>query len=179
MPPKRKHPGYLTQYAKHAGLSKEGARKQLTRVGIDYFKPFDFEDADVRRMAARHADRVKTEKPVYTEDLNDDGGGETEEPLSGDPVIAESQRKREKFRAYLTEIKYLREVGQLVEREKVEAEMFRLAKQVCDAVRNISNRVAGRVAAESDHRKVKAMLDVEIEQALEALVEQGRRQVAA
>lgn len=178
MTPKRKHPGYLTKYAQHAGISKEGARKQLARVGINYFEPFDFEDADMRRMAARHADRVKSEKPVYTEDVEDDASMPAES-VSADPVIAESQRKREKFRAYLTEIKYLREVGQLVDRGKVEAEMFSLAKQVCDAVRNISNRVAGKVAVESDHRKVKAILDAEIEQALEALVQQGRRPAAA
>lgn len=176
---KRKHPGYLTEYAKHAGISKEGARKQLARVGIDYFQPFDFAEADLRRMAARHADRVKTPKVTYTDGVDSEASEPASEPTSDDPIIADSQRRREKFRSYLTELEYLRQVGKLVEREKVEAELFRLSKMVCDAMRNISNRVAGKVAAESDHRKVKGILDQEIEQALQALSEHGRKQVAA
>ena len=47
--PHKKRPGYLTEYAAHAGISKQAASVQLKRVGINYLEPFDF--AEARRAA--------------------------------------------------------------------------------------------------------------------------------
>jgi hypothetical protein len=169
---RKKRPGYLTAYANHAGITKTAAAEQLKRVGIDYFTPFDFEEADRLRLAARHADRAKFAKPIYVqsgenplgEDAGDDGQGASE-----DPALAESQRKKEEFRAKLVELEYEERVGTLVRKEDVEKEVFRIGRLVRDAVLNVPSRLAGILAAESDQRKVHDLLEAELRQALEAL----------
>lgn len=36
-------PGYLAEYARHRGVTSQAARKQLTRLGVDYYKEFDWD----------------------------------------------------------------------------------------------------------------------------------------
>lgn len=169
---RKKRPGYLTAYANHAGITKTAAAKQLARVGIDYFKPFDHAEADRLRKAARHADRAKFAKPIYVQPgdnpLGDDAGDEDFEP-SKDPAIAKSQAKKEEFRAKLVELEYEERVGNLLRRDETEKEWFRRGRQVRDAVLNVAARLDGILAAESDQRKVRDLLETELRQALESL----------
>jgi hypothetical protein len=159
-------PGYLTAYAKHAGISKQAAAKQLARVGIDYLQTFDFADADRKRAAAKHADRQSL--AVYTDDPDDDDddsvGGQKK-----DPVFAQSQARRELFRSKIAELEFLERVGTVVDKEQGEAEQFRVGRQVRDALLTIPDRLSGVLAAETDQRKIHAILMQELRQALEAL----------
>lgn len=171
----KRRPGYLTAYAKHAGISKPAAAEQLKRVGIDYMQPFEFEEADKRREAARHADRAAFAKPIYLapgespRDPDEPGVpvGQDEEGKS--PAFAHHQAEKEKFKAKLAELDYLERIGKLVEKEKVEAEAFRIGQLVRDAMLNVPSRLAGVLAAETDQRRVHDLLEQEIRQALEAL----------
>lgn len=169
---RKKRPGYLTAYANHAGITKTAAAEQLKRVGVDYFKPFDFQEADRLRKAARHADRAKFAKPIYVQSgddqLGDDAGDDDHEYLE-DPALAQSQRKKEEFRAKLVELEYEERVGTLVRKDDVEKEQFRIGRLVRDAVLNVPARLAGILAAETDQRKVHDLLEKELRQALEAL----------
>lgn len=165
----KKRPGHLTQYAKHADITKQAAAKQLARVGIDYLQPFDFEDADRRREAARHADRQHLSASIYLDDrLEDDEIPEPEEDKKH-PVFARSQARKELFRSKLAELEFLERVGKVVDKEKGEAEQFRLGRLVRDAMLNIPDRLAGVLAAETDQRKIHELLMKEIRQSLEAL----------
>lgn len=170
----KKRPGHLTEYAKHAGISKQAAAKQLTRVGIDYFQPFDFAEADRKREAARHADRQHLAAPIY-DDQDDDQAPATEDDSTAvddgkkDPIFARSQARKELFRAKLAELEFLQKVGEVIDKHKVEAEWFRLSRLVRDGMLNIPDRLAGVLAAETDQRKIHELLLREIRQALEAL----------
>lgn len=169
---RKKRPGYLTAYANHAGITKTAAAKQLQRVGIDYFTAFDFADADRLRQAARHADRAKFAKPIYVQSGEDPLGGDAGDDAletSDDPALAQSQRKKEEFRAKLVELEYEERVGTLVRKDEVEKEYFRKGRLVRDAVLNVPARLAGILAAETDQRKVHDQLETELRQALEAL----------
>jgi hypothetical protein len=169
---RKKRPGYLTAYANHAGITKTAAAEQLKRVGIDYFKEFDFADADRRRKAARHPGRAKFAKPIYAqpgEDPLGDEAGDDDPEESSDPTIAEHQREKEKWRAKLVELEYEERVGTLVRKDEVEKEQFRLGRLVRDGILNIPSRLAGILAAETDQRKVHDLLETELRQALEAL----------
>lgn len=42
----RKGTGYLSAYARHAGILKQGMAKLLQRAGIDYSRPFDWDAVD-------------------------------------------------------------------------------------------------------------------------------------
>lgn len=161
-----KRPGYLKQYAIHAGISRQAAADQLERVGIDYLAPFDFSEADKRRAAARHADRSAFATPIY----DPQGDDELVDPeTKKHPKFIESQARREMFKANLTELEYLEQVGKLIPAEQVDREWFELARLVRDTMLNIPARIADQLAHETDQRKVQDMLEAEIYQALEAI----------
>ena len=170
---KSKRPGYLTQYAKHAGITKTAAAEQLKRVGIDYMQAFDFAEADRRRQAARSADRMPFAKPIYSastppvtpEQERDDPSKDGEEK---NPVYAEHQAKREFYRAELTRLEFEERIGLLIQAEAVATEWFRLTRIVKDAVMNVPSRLAGVLASINDERKVHDILEAELRQALEA-----------
>ncbi|MDF0673240.1 MAG: hypothetical protein P0120_02700 [Nitrospira sp.] len=136
-------------------------------------EPFDFADADRRREAARHADRVPFSKPIYGQS-GDDNDPDT--PPSGDnpndPKIqsfSEAQTKERVFRAKLSELEFLTRTGQLVGKEQVKTDAFRLGRMIRDAMLNLPYRLAGVIAAETDPEKIHDLLTKEIRQALEAL----------
>lgn len=171
-PVRKKRPGYLTAYANHARIKKTAAAKQLQRVGIDYMQAFEFAEADRLRAAARHADREKFAKPIYVEP----GADPLDDRTSGvsaaeNPAFAQSQARKELFRAKLVELEYEERIGSLVLKSASEAEAFRLGRLVRDAILNVPSRLAGILAAEMDQRTVHDLLDRELRQALEVLAE--------
>lgn len=174
---KRSRPGYLTAYAKHAGMSIASASEALRRVGIDYREPFDFADADRRREAARHADRVPFSKPKPFYSQSDAGANPSGDPPGTDQPapqlqsFSEVQTRERHFKAELARLEFEERIGKLVSVEKVEAEAFRTGRQVRDAMLNIPDRVAGILAAETDQRNIHVILTKEIRQTLEALAD--------
>lgn len=164
---KSKRPGYLTQYAAHAGITKTAAAEQLKRVGIDYMKPFEFSEADRKRQAARSADRMPFAKPIYSDPpLNDSAKGEEDDELF---IYAEHQAKREFYKAETAKLEYEERIRTLIEAKKVDEEWFRLTRIVRDAISNIPSRLAGVLASESDEQKVNRILEKELRDALEAI----------
>ena len=162
----KKRPGYLTEYAAHAGISKQAASVQLTRVGIDYLQPFEFADADRRREAARHAARAQFSAPIYGDPNTED---EVDPETKKDPTFIESQARREMYKAYLTELQYRREAGELIEAETVEKEWFRIGRLVRDTLRTIAPRLSAQLASESDPFRCEQLIDAEVDRALEVL----------
>lgn len=175
---KKSRPGHLTKYAKHAGISIASASEALRRVGIDYMESFDFEDADRRRESARHADRVPFSKPVVYRQSSDEDNPTDDQPTGTDQnnhqlqSFSEVQTRERHFKAKLAELEFLARVGKLVERDKVEAEAFRISRLVRDGMLNIPDRLTGVLAAETDQRKIYELLTKEIRQALEALADE-------
>ncbi|HMS83080.1 MAG TPA: hypothetical protein PKD12_05490 [Nitrospira sp.] len=164
----KSRPGYLTQYAKHAGMALSSASEALRRIGVDYRQPFDFADADRRREAARHAARVPFAKPIYSSNEDNDP---VDPETKKDPKFIESQARREMFKAHLTELEYLEQVGKLIPVHVVDREWFELARLVRDAMLNIPTRIADQLARETDQRKVQDLLEAEIYHAIESIVE--------
>lgn len=161
-----KRPGYLKQYATHAGISRQAAADQLERVGIDYLQPFDFSEADKRREAARHADRAAFATPIYNTNADEDP---VDPETKKDPKFIASQARREMFRAKMAELDYLERVSKLIPAEDVDREWFELARLVRDTMLNIPARIADQLAHETDQRKVQDLLEQEIYQALESI----------
>lgn len=171
---RRRRPGYLTQYAAHAGITKTAAAEQLKRVGINYLEPFDFADADRRRHAMRHADRAPFAKPIYDEGSlgaasSDEGTGAGDGQGNKHPIFSESQARRELYRAKMAQLEYEEKCGQLIRADEVEQAAFRMSRQVRDAILSIPARLAGILAAESEQRRIHELLEQELRQALEAL----------
>lgn len=155
----------LSLYAEHAGISIEAARKRLRRLGIDYFQPFNFEEADRKFLESRHASRSSQ---IYMDDTDEDVDPQTKKH----PKFIESQARREKFKADLTEIEFHRQAGRLILAADVDKEWFRIGRIVRDTLKNLGPRLGAQLAAETDPVKCEQMLDEEIDRALEVLNEQ-------
>lgn len=171
---KQSRPGYLTKYARHAGISLASASEALRRVGIDYMEPFDFGDADRRREAARHADRVLLSKPIYGPSDDDTAHADEQKADfdSGQPGLgsfSEEQTRERHFKAKLAELEYMERVKTLIKAEDVETKWFELARLVRDSMLNIPARLADQLAHETDQRKVHDLLEQEIYRALESI----------
>lgn len=166
----QRRPGFLTRYAKHAGITVRTAAGQLQRVGINYHAQFDFADADRRREAWLRADEALVAQGYASEADADIGTfvGETVGPLG------KAQAHERHFKARLAELEFLERVGTVVDKQQVETEAFRIARQVRDALLTIPDRLAGVIAAESDGTKIRDLLVKEINLALTALAEAPR-----
>ncbi len=179
MSKRKKRPGFLSQYAKHAGIALSSAAEQLRRVGVNYLEEFDFDHADKLRLAMRHADRAPFAKPIYcaaAETAGQESGNlDPNEAalLNVNPTFAEAQTRERVFKAKLAELEFDERIGKLVFRDVVEAEAFRIGRLVRDAVLNVPSRLAGILAAEMDQRRVHDLLEKELRQALEALAIDG------
>lgn len=171
MEEKKRRPGYLTDYARHAGISKQAAAKQLNRLGIDYRQPFDFDEVDRLWAAHRHVSRLAfTKAEILADDeVQDALDGFDEAQPKASPALVAVQLEKEKVRTALLQLEYRKALGELVEKNKVEEEADRVARTVRDAIMNVAARVGGILAAESDRRKVEEILDREHRQALETL----------
>lgn len=153
----------LSLYAEHASISIEAARKRLKRLGIDYLQPFSFEDADRQFQESRHVGRGGP--------LDLDDAEEVDPETKKHPKFIESQARREKYKADLTELEYLREVGKLIPAEQVDKEWFRIGRIVRDTLKNIGPRLRAQLAAENDPFKCEQMLDEETDRILELMNE--------
>jgi hypothetical protein len=49
--------GFLSAYAAHCGISKQAAAKLLRRAGINYHRPFNWDEVDRMLDGARHPGR--------------------------------------------------------------------------------------------------------------------------
>jgi hypothetical protein len=154
-----KRPGFLKQYAEHAGLAVAPAARALRRIGIDYTQPFDFQEADRLRAEARSAYRSPASRKRKSE--------------PGDRILslAEEQRKKEHFRARLMQLQFRRLKGELVSVRDVERDVFAAFRQCRDSLLGIPDRIAGIVAAESDQHRVHQLIAQEIREVLNGLQE--------
>ena len=80
-----------------------------------------------------------------------------------------AQKRRTIALAVREELRNRKIEGELVSRSEIEAQWFKVGRQVRDALMNIPARVAGLVAAEKKQDKCFAILEKEIRQALEGL----------
>lgn len=163
-PGPKRDPKSLESYARHAGISAEGAKKNLKRVHIDYSKPFDFAEADKKIAAARHPSRDKVRRTKFIPI-------EPPEPAGEFDVFdfSKEQAKKEHFNAEKAKLDYEVRIGSLVEKAKVEQEAFRVGRLMRDALMGLPDRLAGVLASESNQQKIHALLTKEFRQVLEPL----------
>lgn len=152
-----RRPGHLTRYAKHARITVRVAAYQLEKCGINYLAYFNFDDADRKRR-----DWLASQVP----ELNDRSADEESEI---DEPIGESQARERKYKSLIAELEYRKRLGELVERSAVEAEAFRIGRQVRDTQKNIPARLCDILAAETDKRKIYEILEAEITKSHKAL----------
>lgn len=163
------------EYAKYAGKTPQHVYKLIRQGKLE-----KGEDGKVDRVACDAVLGWKGCTPGY------EGSGrpkvlktadESPEQLPGgtDPTVkrsfAEARRDREDYLARTAKLEYEEQRGNLVPRALVEKLLMESNRRVREGMLNIPDRLAAQLAAETDQRLVRQMLDVEIRNALESLAD--------
>ena len=117
-------PGYLTDFAKDRGITKQSAQVQLKRAGIDYSKPFDFAAANKKLDDAQHASRAPFRKRKPKQPPTEPPPVLPEAPPDSITTFLEAQRRKELANAQLKELDVRKRSGELIEVSTVEKMMF-------------------------------------------------------
>ncbi len=141
------------QYARHRGKSPQYINK-LAKAGVLVMRG--------RLVDAAASDAVLDDKP---------------EPLpSGQQptTLAQARLAREVFSAKLKKLEYETRIGKLVPTDEVSIKWFTLGRQIRDRLLGMPSKLAPQLAAETDVRRVREILDAEVTLALKSLAEEIR-----
>jgi len=81
---------------------------------------------------------------------------------SGGPSVQEAVRRERLARARLAELELGEQLNELTRTKGVERAVFTLVRQALNSMMNLPSRLRSQLAAESEPRKVEAMLEKEI-----------------
>jgi len=84
-------------------------------------------------------------------------------------TLSRARAEHETYKAKLAQLNFEREAGSLVRKGAMEREYFTQARRLRDAVLSVPDRMDSIVAAESDPRKVRELLQQALEDALQGL----------
>jgi len=88
---------------------------------------------------------------------------------SGGPSVQEAVRRERLARARLAELELGEELNELTRTKGVERAVFTLVRQALNSMMNLPSRLRSQLAAESEPRKVEAMLEDEIRKIAEKM----------
>lgn len=90
-------------------------------------------------------------------------------PASGGPSVQEAVRRERLARARLAELELGEQTNELTRTKGVERAVFTLVRQALNSMMNLPSRLRSQLAAESEPRKVEAMLEDEIRKIAEKM----------
>ncbi len=141
------------QYARHRGKSPQYVNK-LAKAGVLVMRG--------RLVDAAASDAVLDDKP--------DEGSSAQQPAT----FAQARLAREVFSAKLKKLEYETRIGKLVPTDEVGIKWYTLGRQIRDRVLGIASKLAPQLAAETDVRRVREILDTELTAILKGLAEDIR-----
>lgn len=96
------------------------------------------------------------------------GGRSAEDRAEGKPATySEARAIREALNARIARLEYEERIGKLVSRAEVEAEAFRVGRLLRDRLFVIPGRVSAQIAAETNPKRIAALLDREFRTVLD------------
>ena len=102
-----------------------------------------------------------------------DAGPAAVRPVGGHETYKEAARRERIAKARLAELELAEAAGQLVRRDQVEQMVFGLARQAMDALMSLDERLAGRLAAETDEFRVAELIRTEARKIADQLAQAG------
>jgi hypothetical protein len=85
---------------------------------------------------------------------------------TGGPDYHQARAFKETYAAKLAKLEYEIKTGKFIDKNEVDVCHFNRARELRDRMQQIPHRLAHRLAAETDVRSVKEILDAEIREAL-------------
>jgi len=141
------------QYARHRGKSPQYIGK-LAKAGILVMRG--------RMVDAAASDAVLNDKPEAV-------------PTGRQPAtFAQARLAREVFSAKLKKLEYETRIGKLVPTDEVSIKWYTLGRQIRDRLLGMPSKLAPQLAAETDARRVREILDAEVTVILKGLAEDIR-----
>lgn len=145
-------------------------RRQIERAGRGKFEQFELDryKAGISPAHKMTQEVVKASGGQRNSKQAQDGsnGSSAVNPQSGSVLLA-ARTKNEVLKAQKAELDYLREKGDLIEREVVKQQCAAISRILANALRAMPRRVSGEIAILTDPKEVKDLLDTEIGNALE------------
>jgi len=162
----------IRQYAAHrAARGLPGATKQAVQKAISSGRIAEARDPSTKLINPDLADELWSRRTT-PQAVNVATAATPGAPAANDDEpedYRQARAKRERYQAELARLDYEHKAGQLVLREDVEREAFRQGRLVRDNLLRLSDRLAPVLAAESDALRVSTLLELEVQQVLEAL----------
>ena len=120
------------------------------------------------------SDAVLDDRPVDVEPQPSVNTGQQRPPVEGigaSPPTSFAQARTAEmiFRARLRKLEYETKSGKLIPADEVKVQWFKLGRQIRDKLLAMPAKLAPQLAALSDMREVRELLDAEIEAILRAL----------
>lgn len=140
---------YIAKLIKQKRL-KTNAKKQVRLAELRAVRAFDLDPA-----RGKHKPQ-KQSAP----------GGSPEQELPTSTGFTAARTRREEQMAYLAELDVRQRLGELVEWDKIEALNASTAVMIRESLLAIPDRLASVLAAESEEKQIRAMIDNEIRAAL-------------
>lgn len=174
----------MRAYAKHRGVSPEAVSKavklgRITTVlddkGQRKINPevADREWADNTDHGRRNRQGEGSLKAGHSTSAppSSSEGESPQVPAAGSPAsLAQSRAIKEAYEARIKKLDYEEKLGKLVDADKVRLAAFKTGRVVRDNILNVPNDLAGKLAAETDPKKIHFILTKALTEALEELV---------
>lgn len=169
----------IREYARRRGCSEQNVRKACDRGHIVKGVVYDpvtnkrigiyQEIADQEWAANRNPDRTTNTKLI--QNLEAAGGARIPDKPSDTATYNKAKLAKVALEAKLLELKYQQELGNLVEKSKVDNEMFAFGQLVREAMLAIPNRVVDHIMAAPTRLDAVTLLTEAINEALTRLSE--------
>lgn len=163
-------------YAKHARVSHPTVRHWIARGMPHVEGKIEPETADAWRAANLGAvisvvERPKPQIPAPVEAPPASGEPPAEEtkPVARPDGLTQARTEREQLRVQREQIRLEQDRGELVPAGEVEATWAALVVATQNAMLNVAEKVAGRVARSRDESECRSIVDREIREALAVL----------
>lgn len=149
-----------------------GVDEKAVRKGIASGRLHESVGRDGRGPFVRDVDLARSEWVAgAAQPTNGGGHSGNGNPPRPQGTLVEAQLRVVDERATALRLDNQRRRGELLDAGKVQQELFEFSRTVRDRLRNIPDRVAPDLAAETDPRRVADLLLAEIDQALVSLAE--------
>ncbi|MGQ9686257.1 MAG: hypothetical protein ACUVT2_08140 [Thiobacillaceae bacterium] len=145
------------EYARHRRVSRQYVSR-LLKAGVLVMRG--------GKVDVAASDAVLDDRP---EKVSEAATSATVEAGSQTTTYAQAKLADMLFRARLRKLEYETRSGKLIPADEVKVQWFRLARQIRDKLLGMPAKLAPQLAALSDVREVRELLDAEIEAMLRAL----------